>query len=151
MSAVFLIVSRRSGKALTRTGDAGSPVQQFKQGNNDATQYWTLEPIPAGSTENFLIHPFNEPGLAITVKRDPGGDPTQPAPLDLEDSATGEVWHISRIANPAYFFLFEDGNNLLMDVPDGSSDDGNTIQVYYRNENDNQQWTFLPALDQVGA
>jgi hypothetical protein len=37
-----------------------------------------------------------------------------------------------------------------MDVPGGSSDDGVTIQVFFRNENDNQQWTFLPAFDLLG-
>jgi hypothetical protein len=151
MAAVFLIVSRRSGKALTSTGDAGAPIQQFTQGDNDASQFWTLEPTPPETTEDFRIHPFLAPDLAITVNRNPGDDPTQPAPLDLDANAAGEVWRISRIADPPYFFLLEGSNDLLMDVPGGSGDDGVTVQVFTRNENQNQQWTFLPAFEQIGA
>jgi hypothetical protein len=150
MAAVFLIVSRGSKKALTSAVVAGSPVTQKTQGNKDLTQFWTLEATPPDSVEDFRIHPFDAPDLAITVKRDQGGDQTQPAPLALDANVMGEVWRISRIANPPYFFLLEGSNDLLMDVPGGSGNDGVTIQVFPRNENDNQQWTFLPAFTQLG-
>ena len=151
MAAVFLIVSRQSGKALTADPGAGSPVVQFTTNTNDPLQFWTLEPSPAGSVEDFLIHPFGQPDLAITVNRDPELDPTKPAPLDIDVNAGGEVWRINRIADPPYFFLLEASNDLLMDVPGNSGDDGQTIQVFNRTENQNQQWTFLPAFPELGA
>jgi hypothetical protein len=147
MAAVFLIVSRQTGKALTRSGDAGTPVQQFTQGDNDQTQFWILEPVPADSTDNFKIHPFNDRALAITEQRNSGDDPTPGALLLLDVNKVGEVWRKTRIDNPPYFFLLETGNGLLMDVPNASSDDGLQIQVFTRNENQNQQWTFLPAFE----
>jgi hypothetical protein len=87
MAAVFLIVSRKSGKALMRTGYAGTPVVQSTQDNQKSDQLWTLEHSGAGAGD-FLIHPLNSPGLAITVN--PGFNPTQPAPLDLEANGTAE-------------------------------------------------------------
>src|SRR5262245_26027619 len=144
MAAVFLIVSRSSGKALTRIGGAGTPVQQFTQGNDDTTQFWTLSPTQPGS-QDFLIHPLDLPDLAITAFRNPGDDPTQPTFLVIDINAGGQEWRIGRIADPPYFFLLEGDNDLLMDLPGSSGDDGTTIQVFFRNENQNQQWTFLPA------
>jgi hypothetical protein len=152
MAAVFLIVSRQTGKALTAFGGGavGVVVQQQTTDTGDPDQFWVLEPTPAGQVEDFLIHPFGAPALAIIVNRQ-GGDPTQPAPLAIDNNAAGEVWRIGRIANPPYFFLLEGSNDLLMDVPGGAADDGVIIQVSFRNENQNQQWTFLPAFDQLGA
>jgi hypothetical protein len=157
MAAVYLIVSRSSGKALTCPNlNANSPtphlpVQQYEQGDRFAQQYWTLEPTRPGGKHDFLIHPFLVPGFAIAVNRTDLSDPTKPAWLWLDESAAGQVWRVNRIANPPYYYILEGDNDLLMDVPDGSGDDGVTIRVNYRTENDNQQWTFLPAFDQISS
>jgi hypothetical protein len=153
MAAVFSIVSRQTGKALTAfVGDSSrSAVFQMTQGAEgpDQTQSWTLEANPGGSAQDFLIHPDGFPGLAISTLSGPA--PQQPSNLRLDDSAWGTVWRISPIANPRYFFLFEASADLLMDVTGGSDDDGVPVQVYYRNENQNQQWTFLPVFSRLGA
>src|SRR5262249_52454421 len=132
------------------------PVQQFQLvdrmhsiSNEWELQYWTLEPAESGGEQGFLIHPFLVPAFAIAVDRIDFPDPTEPASLWLDKNAAGQVWRISRIANPSYFFLLEGDNDLLMDVPDRSHDHGVTIQVYPRTENQNQQWTFMPAFDQI--
>ena len=49
-----------------------------------------------------------------------------------------------------YFFFLEASNDLLMDVPGGSSVDGVDIQIFPRTEHLNQQWTFLPVFAQLG-
>ena len=148
----FRIVSRESGKALAVEGDfaAQTPICQSTQtGVGDDTQVWTLAPR-MGSITDFFILSASHPELAIWVDRRKHPDPTQKAPLYLEthdEFHVDQVWRISRIANPPYFFLLEADNDLLMDVRNSSHDEGEIIQVFPRHENNNQQWTFLPVFD----
>jgi hypothetical protein len=104
-----------------------------------------LEPAAKDSLQDFRIHPVASPEFAICVNN-PGGGPIQQAPLNLDFFDQGQVWLITPIANPPYFFILEGSYDLLMDVPNNSGGDGVTIQVFTRTENQNQQWTFMPAF-----
>ncbi len=165
MPAVFQIVSRSSGKALaqwtsaiasdasatpTQSGLIVTPlVVQATQNDQDPAQMWVL--TPQNSPQDFLLQPFGSPDLAIgvfesNVETDlPGGW------LSLLTVTEGQVCRISRrIANPPYFFLLEASNDLLMDVPGGSTTDDEQIQIFTRTEHTNQQWTFLLVFAQLG-
>jgi hypothetical protein len=143
MPAVFQIVSRASGKALSAVGlPDPSIVTQLPASDENPTQRWTLEPTD-DSAEDFVIRSFISPALAI------GLDPTDAVRLYAGPAEAAQVWRISRIANPPFFFLLEGSNDLLMDVPHGSHADNLAIQVFRRNEHANQQWVFLPVLAEL--
>ena len=142
MPAVFKIVSRASGKALTAlglpepTGITQLPADEFLR-----FQGWTLQ--PQDSAEDFLIRSFSSPALAI------GLNPTDSRLLYVGPVADAQVWRVTPIANPPYFFLLEGNNDLLIDVPGGSHADNLEIQVFRRNEHTNQQWVFLPVIAEL--
>ena len=151
--AVYQIVSRCSNKALARTDHVVSPpsyppvtpnwiIRQVTI-SNDPIQFWTV--APAASWGTYYIHPYNDtsrslsPVFSITV---PNPTSAQLAILPTNDAY---VWRIIRIA--PYFFALEAGG-FAMDVPGGSGDENQIIQVYHdRHHNDNQQWVFLPVFD----
>lgn len=152
MPAVFKIVSRVSGQALTTVGVPEFQIQQwvvvqFPQVDQNPNQWWTL--APQDSAQDFLIQSLGRPGAALGVDRTQVVDPTQPAPVNLQADGGGQVWRISRIPHPPYFFLLEGNNDLLMDLPAGTHQEGDGIQVSFRNEHQNQQWTFLPVFEQL--
>jgi hypothetical protein len=149
MPAAFQIVSRASQKALA-IGDPNYPhpgtgdyLWQLTQNNQDPTQMWVLAPQEFG---NFLIQPFSFPDLAIGVGPPSDSDDTAFS-LSLGPVAQGQIWTISPI--PPYYFLIVGSEDLLMDVPGGSHDDFELIQVFQRTEHANQQWTFLPIFAQL--
>jgi hypothetical protein len=144
MPAVFQIVSRSSGKALTQTDTF---VTQFTQNDQDPGQMWVL--TPQDSAADCLIQPFGSPEVAIGLDRRETTDATKQAFLNLQPAPAGQVWRISRIAGPPLFFLLEGSNDLLMDVPGDTHGDGKVIQVFKRSEHANQQWTFLPVFAQL--
>ena len=142
MPAVFQIVSRSSGKALRH--DEGSFVDQFTQDDQDPAQMWVL--TPQDTADDLLIQPFGSPELAIGVTQQ-ANDPR--LFLNVQLAPDAQVWRISRVANPPYFFLIEGNDDLLMDVPDNSHTDGVVVQVFHRTEHANQQWTFLPVFREL--
>jgi hypothetical protein len=105
---------------------------------------WVLAPQEFG---NFLIQPLGSPDLAIGVGGPSDSDDTA-FDLSLGPVAQGQIWTISPI--PPYYFLIVGSEDLLMDVPGGSHDDFEPIQVFQRNEHASQQWTFLPVFAQLG-
>ena len=156
MPAVFQIVSHASAKALS-TADffivsasasptqSGNNIVQVTQNDQDPTQMWALTPQDLG---NFLIQPFGSPDLAIGLPAE--GESNYPFYLVLNPVGDGIVWTISPIS-PYYFLLAAIGNlDTVMDVPGGSHDDFQGIQIFTRNEHTNQQWTFLPIFAQLG-
>jgi hypothetical protein len=162
MPAAFQIVSRSSGKALYPTlissddptqpgyqpGNDVPSIVQATQDDQDSTSWWVL--TSKGSPQDFLIQPFGSPDLAIGVYANNLTD-LPGLWLILKAATEGQVWRISRrLADPPYFFLLEASNDLLMDVPHGSTADDQAIQIFTRNEHTNQQWTFLPVFAQLG-
>ena len=154
MPAVFQIVSRSSGKALGLSeslpvsGDTTVDVVQVPQNDQDPSQMWVLRPR---DSEDFVILPFTAPDLAIGPVLIGEETDFSGAGLILTTAADGQVWRITRrLASPPYFFFLEASNDLLMDVPGGSSVDGVDIQIFTRTEHPNQQWTFLPVFAQLG-
>ena len=150
MPAVFKIVSRVSGQALTTVGVPEFQIQQwvvvqFPQVDQNPNQWWTL--APHDSAQDFLIQSLGRPGAALGVDRTQVVDPTQPAPVNLQADGGGQVWRISRIPHPPYFFLLEGNNDMLMSL---ASTANQPIQVAPRTEHANQQWTFLPVFAQLG-
>ena len=146
MPTAFQIVSRASEKALSQ-GDGF--VVQVTQNDHDANQMWVLS--PQDSAADCLIVPLTSPEAAIGLDPDQTTDITKQAFLKLAPARDAQVFRISRIANPALFFLLEGANDLLMDVP-GDNIHGNdvVIQVFKRSEHTNQQWTFLPVFAHLG-
>jgi hypothetical protein len=140
MPAVFKIVSRASGKPLTALGlpDPTGITQLPPADEYLPFQSWTLD--RQDSAEDFLIRSFSAPELAIGLNR------TDPRLLYVGPVADAQVWRVTPIANPPYFFLLEGNNDLLIDVPGGSPADNLEIQVFRRTEHANQQWVFLPVL-----
>ncbi len=143
MPAVFKIVSRASSKPLTALGlpDPSGITQLPAIDEYLPFQSWTLQ--PQDSAEDFLIRSFSSPALAIGV------NPTDSRLLYVVPAEDAQVWRVTPIANPPYFFLLEGSNDLLMDVPGGSHADNLQIQVFRRNEHANQQWVFLPVLAEL--
>lgn len=142
MPAVFQIVSRASGQALSAIGlPKPTVITQLPAGDQNPYQTWTLQ--PQDSAEDFLIRSFTSPALAI------GLDPTDSAALYVGPAENAQVWRITRIPNPPYFFFLEGSNDLLIDVPGGSHADNLAIQVFRRSEHTNQQWAFLPVLAEL--
>jgi hypothetical protein len=143
MPAVFKIVSRASGKPLTALGlPDPTGITQLP----DADEYlrlesWTLQPLDRA--DDFLIRSFDWPGLAI------GLNPTDSRWLYVGPVDDAQVWRVTPIANPLYYFLLDGSNDLLIDVPDGSHADNVQIQVFRRTEHSNQQWVFLPVLAEL--
>jgi hypothetical protein len=154
MSAVFQIVSRSTGNALARSvpegeyAQTGTPyIMQAAQDEQDATQMWVL--TPQDSSLDFLIQPYGSPDRAMGVLN-PLNETEYPNDWIILPPATeGQVWRISRrLENPAYFFLLEANNDLLMEV--ATADDSAPITIASRTEHSNQQWTFLPVFAQLG-
>jgi hypothetical protein len=142
MPAVFKIVSRASGKALTALGlPEPTVITQLPADEFLRFQGWTLQ--PQDSAEDFLIRSFSSPAVAV------GLSPTDSRLLYAGPVAEAQVWRVTPIANPPYFFLLEGNNDLLIDVPGGSHADNLEIQVFRRNEHTNQQWVFLPVLAEL--
>jgi hypothetical protein len=167
MPAVFQIVSRATGMALAHSTSASLPdyvlvgadppptawVVQITQNDQDSTQMWVLtsKSPEAESPEDFLIQPFGSPDVAIGVYGSEAETDLAGGWLDLQAATEGQVWRISRrLANPPYFFLLEASNDLLMDVPAGSTADDELIQIFTRTERTNQQSTFLPVFAELG-
>ena len=143
MPAVFKIVSRASSKPLTALGlpDPSGITQLPDVDEYLRFQSWTLQPLD--SAEDFLIRPFISPSLAV------GLDLTDLVRLNVGPTEHAQVWRVTPIANPPYFFLLEGSNDLLIDVPGGSHANNLAIQVFRRNEHTNQQWVFLPVLTEL--
>lgn len=175
MPAVFQIVSRSSGKALAQSNsgfapqDAAAPspsgpepsppppgaglfVVQLTQSAQDPTQLWVL--TPQDSAQDVLIQPFGSLDGAIGLYDLSSGEGVEPESGKRGDclmtlpAANGVVWRIGE--HPPYFFLLEGPNDLLMDLPGGTTADTQIIQIFTRNEHNNQQWTFLPVFAQLG-
>ena len=137
MPAVFQIVSRGSGKALSASPDEGQYVFQNAQDPSDPSQLWTL--TTGDDPSNVVISLFDV-GMSIATE---APDPTQQSLLVLGGS---EVWRVSRLIRSVYFFSIEGPNRLVMDVPGNSRADGQIIQVFRNHAGENQQWTFLPVF-----
>lgn len=136
---VFQIVSRSSGKALRQ--EESPFVDQVTQNAQDPAQWWLL--TPQDTADDLLIQPAASREQAIGV----GQQPNDPRVfLKLQPVPAAQVWRISLVADPPYFFLIEGNNDVLMDVPDNSHTDGVVVQVSRRTEHPNQQWTFLPVF-----
>ncbi|MBV9918451.1 MAG: RICIN domain-containing protein [Solirubrobacterales bacterium] len=145
MPAVFKIVSRASGKALTALGlPEPTGITQLPAIDEYLRfQSWTLQPLDRA--EDCLIRSFSAPALAIGLNpTDPQSHLLYVGPVD-----GAQVWRITPIASPPYFFLLEGSDDLLIDVPGGSHASNVQIQVSRRNEHTNQQWVFLPVLAEL--
>jgi hypothetical protein len=145
MPAVFQIISRATQKSVVLASDLQT-IEQFSVLNTYQGSMWTL--VPQDADGDFLIQSVMAPDLAIGMF--PGPDPTLPVLLNAMPTASAQVWRIGVIPNnPIYFFLLEADNDLVMDLPGGSDQDGTPIQVFPRNQHTNQQWVFLPVFSQL--
>ena len=149
MPAVFKIVSRASGKPLTALGlpDPTGITQLPDADEYLRFQSWTL--LPQDRAGDFLIRSFDWPGLAI------GLNPADSRWLYVGPVDVAQVWRVTPIANPPYYFLLEGSNDLLIDVPDGSHADNVQIQVFRRTEhrtsNGSSCRSLLSSHREVGA
>jgi hypothetical protein len=144
MPAAFKLVSRASSKALTAVSlPEPSLITQLPVNQEyDRVQSWTLQPWDLAG--DFAIRSLTSPELAL------GLDPTDSRRLFVGPVDNAQVWRITPIAHPPYFFLIEGPDDLLIDVPHGSHADNLGIQVFRRNEHANQQWVLLPVLTELG-
>ena len=159
----FKFLSRRSPLWLNGHGTATGAIIDARGGlnlnaylqqypdNNGNNQRW--QSGGTSSTNNYFFIVDAEGEFAWELPIDEHEDPTDwdgadiwLAPLNQGDN---QAWRIETVQVDA-FLLRSRANQLVIDVPSFSQNDGVGIQQFPKNGGFNQLWEFLPTTDGFG-
>lgn len=137
----YEITNIKSGKVLDLDRNNQTSVIQFSSRNTD-NQVWIVE--QAGSGYYYLRNAMNGYALDAPVNRD-----SAPVRGVAFTGAQSQQWRIEK---------GKDGNALIinrlgrsLDIPGGTSRDGANVQVYEKNGDSNQRFTFRAVSGNYGS
>lgn len=135
----YEITNERTGKALALDPRDQTTVAQVTPRGDD-TQQWLLEPGPGGS---FFIRSALD-GRAITLTRNANSAPVVCQRLDR---GSGQQWRIDAASADGRAIIVSLAGGRVLDIPNGSSQEGLRIQIYSRNGDPNQRF-MLRRVDE---
>ena len=128
----YQITNLKSNRALAVDRDGRTIIQMSPRGD-DAD--WVMEPAPNGGW--FIRSAVNGSGLTIT-----SNDKSTPVEARrFEPGNPAQQWRIEpgKDGNPMITCV---ANGKVLDIPDGSNREGVRPQIYDRNGDSNQRFTF---------
>ena len=143
-TAEFMIVNRRSGKALQATGlDNGLVVEQREPVKADA-QIWTSVEAEGG------IKLFNKAcGKVLDVMQ--GGTADGTWAQTWEDvGGESQLWQLVNVSS-TYKKIVNVHSGKALDIVDMSSEDGAPAQIWESVEGEGQQWKFVSTQEKAPA
>jgi len=130
----YEIMNERTGKVLALDpGDQTTIAQVSPHG--DDTQQWFIEAGPGGSV--FIRSAFD--GRAITLTRNANSAQVVAQRLDR---GSGQQWRIDAASADGRAIVVSLAGGRVLDIPNGSSQEGLRIQIYQRNGDPNQRFLF---------
>lgn len=143
-TAEFMIVNRRSGKALQATGlDNGLVVEQREPVKADA-QIWTSVEAEGG------VKLFNKAcGKVLDVMQ--GGTADGTWAQTWEDvGGESQLWQLVNVSS-TYKKIVNVHSGKALDIVDMSSEDGAPAQIWESVEGEGQQWKFVSTQEKAPA
>ena len=137
----YEITNERNGKALALDPRDQTTVAQVSPRGDD-TQQWLLEPGPNGG---FFIRSALD-GRALTITQNARSTPVVCRRLDR---ASGQQWRIDAASADGKAVIVSLAGGRVIDIPNGSSQEGLRIQIYDRNGDPNQRFIFR-RIDEPG-
>jgi hypothetical protein len=128
----YEIVNVGSGKVIDLDRNDQSTVIQFS-GRGTDNQTWDVE--RASSGYYFLRNGMN--GYALQADNDRNSSPLRGVPFN---GSSAQQWRIERGKDGNAVIVNRNGK--VIDVPDGTREDGARLQVYGTTGDDNQRFTF---------
>jgi hypothetical protein len=130
----YEIMNEKSGKVLALDPQDQTTVAQLSPRGDDAQQ-WLLEPGPNGS---FFLRSALD-GRALTLTKN-----ARSAPVICQrlDRGSGQQWRIDAASADGKAVIVSLAGGRVLDIPNGSSQEGLRIQIYDRNGNPNQRFVF---------
>ena len=143
-TAEFMIVNRRSGKALQATGlDNGLVVEQAEPAKTDAQTWTSLE------TEGGVKF-FNKAcGKVLDVMQ--GGTADGTWAQTWEDvGGESQLWQLVNVSS-TYKKIVNVHSGKALDIVDMSSEDGAPAQIWESVEGEGQQWKFVSTAPKAAT
>jgi len=130
----YEIMNERSGRVLALDrGDQTTVVQMAAHG--DDSQQWLLEPGPNGAL--FIRSALD--GRALTITRNARSVPVVCARLD---QGPAQQWRIDAASADGKAVIVSLAGGRVIDIPNGSNQEGLRIQIYDRNGDPNQRFVL---------
>ena len=143
-TAEFMIVNRRSGKALQATGlDNGLVVEQAEPAKTDAQTWTSLE------TEGGVKF-FNKAcGKVLDVMQ--GGTADGTWAQTWEDvGGESQLWQLVNVSS-TYKKIVNVHSGKALDIVDMSSEDGAPAQIWESVDGEGQQWKFVSTAPKAAT
>ena len=143
-TAEFMIVNRRSGKALQATGlDNGLVVEQAEPAKTDAQTWTSLE------TEGGVKF-FNKAcGKVLDVMANGTANGTWVQTWEDVDGES-QLWKLVTVS-PTYKKIVNVMADKALDIVDMSDEDGAPAQIWESVEGEGQQWKFVSTQEKAPA
>src|SRR5579862_3146708 len=138
----YVITNERTGKALALDPQDQTTVAQLTLRGDDAQQ-WFLEAGPNGSV--FIRSALD--GRALTLTRNARSAPVVCQRLDR---GSGQQWRIDAASADGRAIIQSLAGGRVLDIPNGSTQEGLRIQIYDRNGDPNQRF-ILRRIDEPPA
>ena len=141
-TAEFMIVNRRSGKALQATGlDNGLVVEQAEPAKTDA-QTWTFMETEGG------VKFFNKAcGKVLDVMANGTANGTWVQTWEDVDGES-QLWKLVTVS-PTYKKIVNVMADKALDIVDMSDEDGAPAQIWESVDGEGQQWKFVSTAPKV--
>ena len=143
-TAEFMIVNRRSGKALQATGlDNGLVVEQAEPAKTDA-QTWTFLETEGG------VKFFNKAcGKVLDVMANGTANGTWVQTWEDVDGES-QLWKLVTVS-PTYKKIVNVMADKALDIVDMSDEDGAPAQIWESVDGEGQQWKFVSTAPKAAA
>lgn len=143
-TAEFMIVNRRSGKALQATGlENGLVVEQAQPAKTDA-QIWTSVETEGG------VKLFNKAsGKVLDVMQGGTSNGTWAQTWEDVDGAS-QLWKLVNVTS-TYKKIVNVQADKALDVVDMSDEDGAPAQIWESVDGEGQQWKFVSAAPKAAT
>lgn len=135
----YEIMNEKSGKVLALDPKDQTTVAQATPSGND-NQQWILEPGPGGTV--FIRSALD--GRAVTLTRNARSAPVVCQRLDR---GSGQQWRVDAASADGKAIIVSLAGGRVLDIPNGSSQEGLRIQISDRNGDPNQRF-ILRRVDE---
>ena len=127
-------MNERTGKVLALDRRDQRTIAQVSP-HGDDTQQWFVEPGPGGSV--FIRSALD--GRAITLTRNANSAQVVCQRLDR---GSGQQWRIDSASANGNAVVVSLAGGRVLDIPNGTAQEGALIQIYNRNGDPNQRFLF---------